>query len=205
MNEQWISLFVTLLLVIDPIGVAALFASLTHGGTPAYRRRMALKGTAIGAGMLLLFALVGDALLRTLGIAMPTFRIAGGVLLFLVAIDMILSRPSGLRAGALREQEAGEFRDDISVFPLAFPLLAGPGALTTVLLNATATHRLEVVAALVIVLGLSLLGLLAAPRVLRLLGETGASIVHRLLGVLLAALAAQLVVDGIRASFDLRS
>lgn len=205
MQEQLLSIFVTYFVVIDPIGIAPLFASLTRGGAPAYRKRMAIKGVAIATGILLFFALTGDLLLRLLGISIPAFRIAGGALLFILALDMVLARPSGMRNATVREQEEAHFKDDISVFPLAFPLLSGPGALTTVLLTTSRAQASPMLfygalGALLVVLGLTLLALLAAPRLLKLMGDTGAMVVDRLFGVILAALAAQYVVDGVRAS-----
>lgn len=206
MSEPLLSLFVTLLVVIDPLGVATIFVSLTRGGTTAYRRRMAVKGVLIAAGILYAFAFSGDVLLRTLGISLDAFKITGGLLLFLLAIDMIFARPSGMRSTTVREQEAAQYKDDISVFPLAFPLLSGPGALTTVLLSTAGTVGqpqlfLGLLGALAAVLVLTLASLFAAPALLRVLGETGSSVVDRLLGLVLAALATQFVVDGVRASF----
>jgi MarC family membrane protein len=200
MVEQALYSFVTLFVIIDPIGSAAIFAALTRGATAAFRRRMASRGTAIAGALILVFAFGGAALLRALGITLPAFRIAGGVLLFLLAVDMVFARPSGIRSPtAPEEAEAGQ-RADISVFPLAFPLLAGPGALTSiVLLMGRAQGPVAaagVIAALLAVMLLTLLLLRAAPQVLRLLGVTGANVVSRVLGIILAALAAQLVLDG---------
>src|SRR5690606_30649991 len=132
--ENLVNLFVVLFVVIDPIGLAPIFGALTRGGSAAYRRRMAVKAVLLAAGISFLFAFTGDWLLKALGISVPAFRIAGGLLLFLVAIDMVFARQSGLRSTTVREQEEARFKEDISVFPLAFPLLAGPGTLTTVLL-----------------------------------------------------------------------
>lgn len=203
---QLTPVFITLLVVIDPIGMAPLFSALTRGGTRAYRRRMAFKGLALATAILLVFAFTGDALLRFLGISLPAFRITGGVLLFLLAMDMMFARQSGLRSATVREQEEAQFKEDISVFPLAFPLLAGPGALTTILLITGDTRDdpllfAGVLGVLGVVLLLTLISLLIAPRLMALLGETGANVVDRLLGLILAALAMQYVVDGVRASF----
>ncbi len=206
MLDQLVTLFVTLLVVIDPVGVAPMFATLTRGGADRYRRRMALKGTAIAALILLLFLFTGDALLRLLGISLAAFRISGGALLFLLAIDMVFARPSGLRSATVREQEEAQYREDISVFPLAFPLLAGPGALTTILLTTSGLRPqdqpllfLGLLGVLLAVLALTLACLLLAPRLMRLLGATGANVIDRLLGVILAALAVQFVLEGLRA------
>lgn len=122
--EVLFNTFVVLFIVIDPVGLAPMFLGLTRGGTAAYQRKMAIRGTALASGMLLVFFFFGDALLAALGIGLPAFRIAGGALLFLLAIDMVFARQSGLRSTTTREQEEAEHKEDISVFPLAFPLIA---------------------------------------------------------------------------------
>ncbi len=203
MIDLLVSTFVILLVVIDPIGLTPMFAALTHGGTPAYKRRMAFKGTALAAAVLVVFVLVGDGLLRSLGISLAAFRIAGGILLFLLAIDMVFARHSGLRSTTLREQAEAEQRKDISVFPLAIPLIAGPGAITTVLLTIGSQPSLMTSLLFLLVLSLVLLltlgALLLAPRIMSVLGETGANVVTRTLGIVLAALAVQFILDGIAA------
>ncbi len=194
--------FVTLLVVVDPLGLAPIFAALTRGYPEKRKREVAVRGTIIGATILLLFALAGDVLLEALGIGIPAFRIAGGVLLFLISLDMIFASPSGLRSRTVREQEEISYEDDVSVFPLAIPLIAGPGAITTVLLytgERNATQLAVFAAVLLAVLLLSLISLLIAPRIMRLFGETGSNVLTRVLGVLLAALAVQFVLDGIGA------
>jgi len=202
--EVLFNAFVVLFIVVDPIGIAPIFIALTRGGKEGYQRKMALRGTALATGMLLAFFFIGDGLLKTLGIGIPAFRIAGGVLLFLLAIDMVFARQSGLRSTTIREQQEAEHKEDVSVFPLAFPLIAGPGAMTTVLLMASAPHEplvfVGLLLVLLIVLGLTLLSLLSAARIMRVLGETGANVISRLLGLILAALAAQYILDGIKAS-----
>src|SRR5690606_35017058 len=199
-----VNLFVVLFVVIDPIGLAPIFGALTRGGSAAYRRRMAVKAILLAAGILYLFAFSGDWLMHALGIGIPAFKIAGGVLLFLVAIDMVFARHSGLRSATVREQEEARFKEDISVFPLAFPLLAGPGALTTILLvlgDARENPYLfwSLLGTLAVVLLMALIALLLAGRIMALLGETGANVVDRLLGVILSALAVQFMVDGLLA------
>jgi multiple antibiotic resistance protein len=195
--------FVTLLVVVDPLGLAPIFAALTRGYPEKRKREAAIRGTTLGAAILFLFALVGDVLLEALGIGIPAFRIAGGVLLFLLSLDMIFASPTGLRSRTVREQEEISYEHDVSVFPLAIPLLAGPGAITSVLLytgERSATELVAFVAVLLTVLLLSLVSLLLAPRIMRLFGETGSNVLTRVLGVLLAALAVQFVLDGIGAS-----
>jgi len=202
--------FIILFVVIDPIGLAPMFAALTHGGSEMYKRRMAVKGTALAALVLFLFVLAGGWLLRALGISLPAFRMAGGVLLFLLAIDMVFARHSGLRSTTASEQEEAEHKKDIAVFPLAIPLIAGPGAITTLLLMTGPGHdsiaRLAVVSAVLIgVLLLTLASLLLAGRLMVWLGETGANVVTRVLGIILAALAMQFVLDGVNQAFFARA
>lgn len=199
------STFIVLLVVIDPIGLAPIFAGLTRGQDRARQRRQAWHGTLLAAVILITFFLSGDTLLRLLDIGLPAFRIAGGILLFLVAIDMIFARRSGVRSTTLREQAEAVGKDDVSVFPLAFPLISGPGALTTVLLMAgtwtTIPQFIGMLLLLMLVLGLTLVSLMSAPLIMRLLGETGTNVIGRLLGLVLAALAVQYVLDGIADSF----
>jgi multiple antibiotic resistance protein len=195
--------FVTLLVVVDPLGLAPIFAALTRGFSEEQKRASAIRGTLLGALILFLFALAGDVLLEALGIGLPAFRIAGGLLLFLLSLDMVFARPSGMRSRSVREQEEESYQQDISVFPLAIPLLAGPGAITTVLLFTGGSSAGQValfMAVLFVILLLTLSSLLLAPRVMRLFGETGADVLSRVLGVLLAALAVQFVIDGLQAS-----
>ena len=195
--------FVTLLVVVDPLGLAPIFAALTRGFTEKHKRESAIRGTMLGALILFLFALAGDVLLEALGIGLPAFRIAGGLLLFLLALDMVFARPSGMRATTVREQEEESFQQDISVFPLAIPLIAGPGAITTVLLytGGSSPGQLALfMGVLFVILLLTLASLLLAPRVMQLFGETGANVLSRVLGVLLAALAVQFVLDGLQTS-----
>jgi multiple antibiotic resistance protein len=156
------------------------------------------------AGVLLLaFAFGGEFLLRALGISLSALRIAGGILLFLLATEMVLAKPSGVRGLTYGEREEAAHRDDIAVFPLAFPLIAGPGALTSVVLLMGAAHGPVEIGGLVgagaVVLGLTFVALLFATRIVALLGVTGTNVIGRVLGVVLAALAAQFVLDGILA------
>ncbi|MEK7321534.1 MAG: MarC family protein [Pseudomonadota bacterium] len=203
--EVLFNTFVVLFIVIDPVGLAPMFLWLTLCGTAAYQRKMAIRGTALASGMLLVFFFFGDALLAALGIGLPAFRIAGGALLFLLAIDMVFARQSGLRSTTTREQEEAEHKEDISVFPLAFPLIAGPGALTTVLLMSSSWKEPVVfagmLAVLLLVLGMTLLSLLWAGILLRFLGETGTNVISRLFGLVLAALAVQYILDGLRSAW----
>ena len=202
--------FIILFVVVDPIGLAPMFAALTHGDSEAYKRRMALKGTALAALVLFVFMLAGSGLLKALGISLPAFRIAGGILLFLLAIDMVFARHSGLRSTTASEQQEAEQKKDIAVFPLAIPLIAGPGAITTLLLmtgpGQDSIARLALVSAVLLgVLLLTLMSLLFAGRLMAWLGETGANVVTRVLGIVLAALAMQFVLDGMNHAFFARA
>jgi multiple antibiotic resistance protein len=204
-SELLFNAFVTLIVVLDPLGMAPLFVGLTRGRSEAYKREAAIKGTALGGAILFCFALVGQGLLDALGIGFSAFRIAGGALLFLLSLDMVLARPSGMRKTTVREQEEAQEEEDISLFPLAIPLIAGPGSLTTVLFytdNAGFLTVAAVMAVLLVVLLLVLASLLLAPRIMRVFDETGGNVFARVLGVILAALAIQFVLAGIRESFS---
>lgn len=206
-SELVFNAFVTLLVVVDPLGLAPLFVGLTRGRSAGYKRDAAIRGTMLGAAILFLFAFVGQTLLGALGIGFPAFGIAGGALLFLLSLDMIFGRPSGVRRTTEEGEETAEgAADDVSVFPLAVPLIAGPGSLTTVLLYTGGGGPAEVavfLGVLFVVLLMTLASLLLAPRVMKVFGETGTNVLARVLGVLLAALAVQFVLDGIKQSFAL--
>ncbi|ALP51947.1 MarC family transcriptional regulator [Candidatus Tenderia electrophaga] len=200
--ETLTNTFVVLFIVTDPIGVAVIFAALSRRHSDAARRRMALAATLLASTILLVFFLVGARLLEVLGITLPAFRIAGGVMLFLIAIDMVMVRQSGLRATTSGEQSEAEHKEDLSVFPLAFPLIAGPGAMTTVLLMSSHSSGFPagfgLAGVICLVMALMLACLLAAANIAHRLGETGANVVTRLLGLILAALAVQYILDGIK-------
>ena len=194
--------FIALFVILDPVGTAAIFAGLTRGTSEKHRRTMAVRGVAIAGVTLLLFAFAGDFLLRALGIGLPAFRIAGGVLLFLLAIDMLFAHRLGFQNLTEAESKEADRAHDISVFPLAIPLIAGPGGLTTMVLlmgraGGVLQAELLLIGVLIAVLGLTVMLLLGAARVVSILGETGVNVVTRVLGILLAALAAQYVLDGI--------
>lgn len=202
MLESFLYALVALLVIFDPAGTAVLFAAMTPQDSAAERAGQARRACAISFIVLAAFALAGEGLLSALGIGLPAMKVAGGVLLFLTATDMVTAR--GELRSTPREQEAARHtEDDISVFPLAIPLIAGPGAMTTMVLLRTRTAgdpwRIgTVLAALAVALLITLAALLAARRVQALLGETGSSVIGRVLGVLLAALAAQIALEGLR-------
>lgn len=205
MAEQLFKFFVVFFVVVEPISLIPLFAGLTEGSTPSYQKNMAGKSTAIALGICVLFALAGAKFLDAMGIELSSFRIAGGTLLFLIALEMVFARTSGTRSTSPEREEALK-REDISVFPLAFPFIAGPGALATILLTSGEIWGKPVlfagflgVVTLVLVICWGLM--LAAPRLMKVLGVTGANVMSRLSGVILAALAVQFIVDGIRGSF----
>ncbi len=205
MIETLVKFFVVFFVVVDPISLIPLFAGLTQGASARYKKKMAGKSSAIALGICVLFALVGAKFLGLMGISLNAFRIAGGTLLFLIALDMVFARTSGTRS-TTPEQEEAKKREDISVFPLAFPFIAGPGALATILLTSAEVGAkplqfvgfLCVVALVVIVCWVLML---ATPRMMAVLGITGANVTSRLSGVILAALAVQFIIDGIRGSF----
>jgi multiple antibiotic resistance protein len=203
--ELFASAFVTLLVVIDPPGCAPIFASLTRDAPPAHRRMMAVRSVLVASGILLFFGLLGEDLLRHLGISLAAFRIAGGIMLFLIALDMVFERRTKRRENRAQEVEADPEHDDVSVFPMAIPMIAGPGSIASVMLlmarSDGLTESLTVLGALAATLVLTLLALLAAGPLMRLLGHKTEAMLTRLLGVILAALAAQFVIDGIAVSF----
>lgn len=200
--DSLINTFVVLFIVVDPIGVAWLFATLTHNAERQAQRHMAARGVMLAAMILFVFYFVGDHLLAWMGISISAFKIAGGLLLFLLSIDMVFARHSGLRSTTAGEHSEARSKSDISVFPLAFPLIAGPGALTTVLLMASlhskSTLHWLIPVVLLAVLACTYVLLVMAGYIVRALGETGANVVSRLLGVILAALAMQYIIDGLR-------
>ena len=194
-----LTVFITLFVIIDPPGLAPLFVALTRGQTPAERRRIGITACIVGAVLLTAFGLLGDAVLSFAGISMPAFRIAGGILLFLTALEMLFERRT-----KRREDQSRVHEDDPSVFPLAVPLIAGPGAIATMILLTSQndgewTWVLTVHAVMVSVILLTFLFFLMANWLERALGPVGINLVTRLLGMLLAALAIQFVLDGLRA------
>ncbi len=204
MYEIFITAFVALFVIIDPPGIAPVFASLTHGTPASHQRKMAAKGVFIGTLILVFFAFMGKPFLGVLGISIDALRVAGGLMLFIIALEMVFEKRTA------RKQHAAEMMDDyfedISVFPLAMPLLAGPGAITTIMLSVAdagsdLTSQLLVTAALGAVMLIALVVFMVAGPVMKLMGPTVNAVLTRLLGVVLAALATQFVLDGLRNSF----
>jgi multiple antibiotic resistance protein len=203
MFDELVKFFVVLLVVVEPLSLLPILAGLTEGADEHYLRRMSLKAVGLSAMVCLVFAVGGGKLLATLGISVDAFKVGGGILLFILAIEMVFARPSGVRSITPGEDEAAHHRGDISVFPLAFPLIAGPGALATILLafagvSFGSVQFLGQIGVIVLVLGITLCLMLLTGPVMRTVGQTGGAVAGRLLGVLLAALASQFVMDGIR-------
>lgn len=204
-----IPVFVTLFVVIDPIAIAPMFAAMTVDADAAQRRKMAIKACFVGALVLFFFALAGKAFLGALGISMWAFRTAGGVMLFLIAMEMVFEKRTERREkrveNVVEEHETHPEieQEDISVFPIAVPMLAGPGAIATIMLlmsdhQADATAQGIVLATLAAVIVITLILLLVAVKLLDVVGHSTASVLTRVLGMILAALAAQYVFDGIK-------
>ncbi len=207
MLEQPLKFFVVFFVVVEPVSLIPLFSELTMGATLAYKRWMALKAVIISALILLLFAVGGASVLDLMGISLEAFRIFGGLLLFLLALEMVFARESGTRTST-DEQAESRRRADVSVFPIAFPFIAGPGALATILLwfgpvRITTQPMLFIglLLAVTLVLAISLALMWLAEPLMRVLGVTGANVAGRLSGVLLGALAVQFVIDGLRHTF----
>ena len=205
MQETALVAFATFFATIGPVDVAALFAALTPRASAKQRRAMAFKGVALATGILLMFAIFGNTVLVSLGISLAAMRTAGGILLLLVAIDMVFARHSGVSSATDDETEEARSKQDISVFPLATPLIAGPGSMGAVVLLSVGsggdlTHWGVVIGALMAVLLLTLALLLLATQVQKILGVTGLNVISRVAGVLLAALAVQFIFDGLAKS-----
>ncbi len=203
--NQLLKFFVVMFVVVDPPSLVPLFATMTEGGSAGYRRRMAIKSSLIALLLLVLFAVGGSAFIGIMGISIDAFRIGGGVMLFLIALDMVFAREEKTTP---EEKAETRRRADISVFPLAFPLIAGPGTLATVLLTFGATPKtpllyVGLIVVMALVVGIALVFMLATPYVMRVLGVTGANVLARVAGVVLAALGVQFIIDGLKGAFAL--
>ncbi|KAA3625684.1 MAG: MarC family protein [Proteobacteria bacterium] len=205
MLETAIVSFTTFFATVGPLDVAAMFAAMTARATPRLRRTMAIRGALIATAILVTFALAGDLMLKSLGISLEALRVAGGILLLLIGIDMVFARSSGGTSTTDDEEKEARTKQDIAVFPLATPLIAGPGAMgAAILLMADSEGDMVrqgvVLGALLALMLLTLALLLLAGRVQRLLGVTAMHVISRVFGVLLSALAVQFILDGIRQS-----
>ncbi len=202
--ELYFSSLVTFFVVIDPPGCAPIYAGLSAGATATHRRAMAVRAVAVAAAILFVFALFGEALLHGLGIGLPSFRIAGGVMLFLIALEMVFEKRTQRREDRAAKVADDPEVEDVSIFPMAMPMIAGPGSIASVMLlmsrNSGIERSLVVLGAMVSILVLTLIALLMAGPLMRLMGAKIEAVITRLLGVLLAALAVQFVIDGVTAS-----
>lgn len=208
LSELFVSAFITLFVVIDPPGCAPIYAGLTKEASAAQARNMALRATAIAAVILTIFAFFGEDLLAALHIQLDSFRIAGGLMLFWIAFEMVFEKRTKRREERADKVSADPEVEDVSVFPMAMPMLAGPGAIAAIMLLMNEADgidaTIEVFAALGLVLVLTAGALVAAGPLIRLLGDKVEAVITRLLGVLLAALATQYVIDGINGAFELK-
>ena len=204
MIELYISSLITFFVVIDPPGCAPIYAGLTAGASDVHRRAMAFRAVGVAAAILLVFALVGEDLLRGLGISLASFRIAGGIMLFLIALEMVFEKRTQRREDRAAKVADDPEVEDVSIFPMAMPMIAGPGSIASVMLLMARNDGLRdsaiVLAALGTILLLTLVALLAAGPIMRRLGARIEAVITRLLGVLLAALAVQFVMDGLQVS-----
>ncbi len=205
MMELFISAFVTLFVVIDPPGCAPIYASMTTDASTQQRRSMAIRAVVISTAILLVFGLWGKQLLSVLGVELYSFRIAGGIMLFMIALEMVFERRTQKREDRAQKIRETPEVEDVSVFPMAMPMIAGPGSITTVMLLMARAEglqeRLVVFGAMAAVLVLMLGALMAAGPLMAILGQKIEAVITRLLGVLLAALAVQFVIDGISERF----
>jgi multiple antibiotic resistance protein len=204
MYELFISAFVTLFVVIDPPGCAPIYAGLSAGASRAQAISMAARACLIASAILIVFGLFGERLLGALHIELDAFRIAGGIMLFMIAVDMVFEKRTQRREERAEKVKATPEVEDVSVFPMAMPMLAGPGSIATMmLLTARAKgdgQTLIVLGAMLSVMVLSFASLAAAGPLMKILGDKVEAVITRLLGVLLAALAAQYVIDGVKAT-----
>ena len=205
MLELFISAFTTLFLVIDPPGCAPIYAGLTANASPRQGTVMAFRATVIATAILVVFALFGEQLLGALHIALDSFRIAGGVMLFLIALDMVFEKRTQRREERAEKIRSHPEVEDVSVFPMAMPMIAGPGSIASVMLAVGKSdgwqEGLIVLAAMASILLLTLGALLASGSIMRFVSQNVETVITRLLGVILAALAAQFVINGIHGSF----
>lgn len=203
MYELFLSAFATLFVVIDPPGCAPIYAGLSAGASRAQAIAMAARACLIAATILVLFALFGEQLLGALHIKLDSFRIAGGIMLFIIAVEMVFEKRTQRREERAEKIMATPEVEDVSIFPMAMPMLAGPGSIATMMLLTSRAHGTEqtltILAAMGAVMLLSFGALAAAGPLMRVLGDKVEAVITRLLGVLLAALAAQYVIDGVKA------
>jgi len=202
--ELFLSAFITLFVVIDPPGCAPIFYGLTSGASSEQRRRMAVRAVVVATFILFGFAVVGEDLMRTLGIGLDAFRIAGGIMLFFIAMDMVFEKRTQRREDRAQKIKESPEVEDVSIFPMAMPMIAGPGSIATIMLLMARAQGMEqslvVLGALAANLVIMIVALLAVAPIMRLFGTQVEAVITRLLGVILAALAVQFVLDGLEGS-----
>lgn len=207
MLELFLSAFITLFVIVDPPGCAPIYAGLTSGASPAERRNMALRACVVAGLILLFFAFLGQSVLAALHIELDSFRIAGGLMLFWIAWEMVFEKRTQRREERAEKVKATPEVEDVSIFPMAMPMLAGPGAIAAIMLLTNNAPGIEgtlvVLAAMVSVLVITAVALIAAGPLMRVFGARVEAVITRLLGVLLAALALQYVIDGLRGAFGI--
>ncbi|NVI98130.1 NAAT family transporter [Myxococcus sp. AM009] len=202
---EYVSLFLVSLsaifFVVDPIGVVPLFLAMTAGDTQEKVRRTAMRACLVACGMMLFFALFGGVIFKVFGVSLGAFRVAGGILLLITALDMLRARPSETRTTPSEEQE-GVVKEDVAIVPLAIPLLAGPGAIATAMVlmakGDTLVSAIPVLAAVVLTFVASYFILRASGLIQRVLRQSGVAIVERVMGLILAAIAVQFIADGVK-------
>ncbi|MEP2103140.1 MAG: MarC family protein [Parasphingorhabdus sp.] len=205
MTELFVSALITFFVAIDPPGCAAIYASMTTEASAAQRRAMAFRSIFVATIILLIFGFFGEALLRAMGVSLDSFRIAGGIMLFIIAIEMVFEKRTERREGRAQEIIDTPEIEDVSIFPMAMPMIAGPGSIAALMLFIGRSdgwnEQLIVLAAMGVILLVMLVSMLAAGPLMKILGQKVETVITRVLGVILAALAIQFVVDGIKASF----
>lgn len=205
MTELFVSALITFFVAIDPPGCAAIYASMTTDASAAQRRAMAFRSIFVATVILLIFGFFGEALLRAMGVSLDSFRIAGGIMLFIIAIEMVFEKRTERREGRAQEIIDTPEIEDVSIFPMAMPMIAGPGSIAALMLfighSDGWNEQLIVLAAMGVILLVMLVSMLAAGPLMKILGQKVETVITRVLGVILAALAIQFVVDGIKASF----
>jgi multiple antibiotic resistance protein len=199
LTSEIVTIFLAVFIVVDPFGIVPIFISLTPGLTPSRRRATILKAVVVAFVVLVLFIFTGNVILRFLGIQPGSFFIAGGILMFIVSIDLLLGKPGRTKTSS---PEHDEEREDVSIFPLAIPMLAGPGAITTVLLYVSEDQLppfipFILVGSVALALAIAALTMALSAFFLRVLGKTGVSVIERIMGIVLTGLSVQFVYDGL--------
>ena len=201
MLSLFLSAFVTFFVVIDPPGCAPIFAGLTRGGSDAHRRSMAFRSTGIATVILILFALVGEPMLKALGISLDAFRIAGGIMVFMIALEMVFEKRTQRREDRAAEVAKDPEVEDVSIFPMAMPMIAGPGSIATVMLLTSQGpgKMLEWVGALTVTMIVCAVTLVLAERIQQWIGERTVAAFERLMGLVLVAISVEMMLGGVRA------